>query len=66
MSNDRATDDITALLHVAGLTVSDDEARQLALFHERFAGDRARLRQIALGETEPSVTFAPESEHDEP
>jgi hypothetical protein len=66
MSDDRTFEALSALLEEAGLVVSADEARRLATLYARFAGDRARLAQVDLGETEPAVTFVPSIEALEP
>lgn len=59
MDGHDSTSAITALTSAVGLTLSDEEARQLAAFHARFTPDRELLRQLDLGETEPAVIFTP-------
>jgi hypothetical protein len=62
MADEASTTPLSVLLGVAGLTVGGEEARQVSLLHDRFAADRALLRRIVLGETEPAVTFTPDLE----
>jgi len=48
---------VRALVHVAGLTLSDDEMQRLIGLHEHFTTERAALAGAAVGESEPVTIF---------
>ena len=50
-------EDDLALIRVAGLNLSDEEARLVVMLRQNYADARSALNSVHLGETEPAVTF---------